>query len=488
MQRRARALVLAVSSGIAGCASAHQEAHAHHVASAHGSARPHGAACATNVAGHDAPPEDVRGLANIQRSLRRLAESRADAKQALRVLFYGQSITESGWSREIESMLRRRYPEAELEVEHRALGGFAAQLLVKTAETDLYPFYPDLVILHVTGDHRRYEDMIRRARERTTAEFLIQTDHILTPAELDEETDPARLEPHGALHGAFMNQRFLPSLVERYQVTLCDQRSSWKRRLRAQQLDPAALLSDGVHLNERGDAWMAEIVARCLTRRAELDPAPAEAWVTTRALAQPGAADTLTLEFEGNRIDAITHPRRGTAVNVRIDGKPPSEHGAIYAFTRALTDSAGKWPVVFDLSSEAPRVREELALEVRRVGTDPARYAFTLTSSLSGHEGEGRSDARFVSRSRRVVIEPDDWTVAYAFELARKVEPERFTVRFRAEPHGSDVFSASEGDADREHAVTIAQGLENGPHTLELRGDLASVAAVRVYRPPLARK
>ena len=60
------------------------------------------------------------------------------------------------------------------------LGGFASQLLVKTAETDLYPFQPDLLIFHVYGAHDKYEDIIRRTRERTTAEILLQNDHVTT--------------------------------------------------------------------------------------------------------------------------------------------------------------------------------------------------------------------------------------------------------------------------------------------------------------------
>ena len=34
------------------------------------------------------------------------------------------------------------------------------------------------MIFHVYGAHTDYEDIIRRTRERTTAEVLIQTDHV----------------------------------------------------------------------------------------------------------------------------------------------------------------------------------------------------------------------------------------------------------------------------------------------------------------------
>ena len=77
---------------------------------------------------------------NIQRTMRLLATSTPEHRNTVRILFYGQSITEQGWSRLVEEDLRKRFPHANLIIENRALGGFSSQLLVKTAETDLYPF------------------------------------------------------------------------------------------------------------------------------------------------------------------------------------------------------------------------------------------------------------------------------------------------------------------------------------------------------------
>ena len=79
--------------------------------------------------------------------MRLLTESRQGHRNTVRVLFYGQSITAQNWAQEVERSLRTRFPQADLVVENRALGGYPAQLLVKTAETDLYSFYPDLLDL-----------------------------------------------------------------------------------------------------------------------------------------------------------------------------------------------------------------------------------------------------------------------------------------------------------------------------------------------------
>ena len=428
---------------------------------------------------------EVRGLANIQRTLRRLASSTPARRERVRVLLYGQSITQSSWSRKLEQTLRAHFPHADLQIENRALGGFHAQLLVKAAESDLYAFYPDLVVFHVYGDHHRYEDIVRRIRERTTAEVLLQTDHVTLPSDLHEQTDAETLAPDGPSFSAFMNHRFLPGLVHTYDVALCDQRAAWKRHLEAHALTPDQLLSDDVHLNAHGDVLMARLVASCLRVEPGLH-SPAERWVEAHALsADAQASGVLRLPFVGNRVDAILAPDGGGggSVHARIDGAPPSAHASLYAFARAHAAGAGKWPPVLDLASEAPLLLETFHLAVERVQDEPPVFAFTLTGDRTGPDGEGRSDRGFVSRSRRVVIEPDDWTVDYAFMLAGSAPPKRFAIDVRVEPRFTDAFASVPGI---ERAITIAQGLPNTAHTLELTGDLSIVRAVRVHRPPLS--
>ena len=150
---------------------------------------------------------------NIQRTMRLLATSTPEHRNTVRILFYGQSITEQKWAQIVTDDLRTRFPNADLVIENRALAGFASQMLVKTAETDLYPFQPDLLIFYVYGAHDKYEDIIRRTCERTTAEILMQNDHVTKPEAFTEETDPAKLwPPDGKRWDAFMNHRWLPSL------------------------------------------------------------------------------------------------------------------------------------------------------------------------------------------------------------------------------------------------------------------------------------
>ena len=128
------------------------------------------------------PPEPVSDPSplgrGIQRTMTLLATSTAQHRNHVRVVFYGQSITEQEWSKQVADDLRRRFPHADLEIENRAIGGFASQMLIRPAEHDLYPFYPDLVIFHVFGANQQYDQIIQSIRSRTTAEVLMQTDRV----------------------------------------------------------------------------------------------------------------------------------------------------------------------------------------------------------------------------------------------------------------------------------------------------------------------
>jgi len=139
---------------------------------------------------------------------------------------------------------------------------------------------------------------------------------------------------------------------------------------------------------------------------------------------------------------------------------------------------------------EDPGADGSTALDVTRGVEDEKRFTFALSGSKTGPDGEGRSDARFVSRSGRVAIEAADWNVAYALSLAGiQPVPERFTVKWRVEARFVDEPERPRGtDPAIEAFVTVAQGLPNARHVLEISGGgTGSIAAIRVHRPPFRR-
>lgn len=439
-----------------------------------------------------APPEDDASFGTgIQRTMKLLATSSATRRNTVRVLFYGQSITAQAWTEAVSRWLREQYPHANLIIENRAIGGFAAQFLVKSAESDLYPFYPDLMIFHVYGNHFNYEEIIQRTRQRTTAEILMQTDHVTKPEDLPEEMDAAKLTPKN--WSAWMNHAFLPQTASRYGCELLDQRVEWKRYLTDHGLQPSDLLRDQVHLNEHGCYLMAELVKQHLRY---LPDHPDTAW---RDLAKTYAVGEdvdwedgrLALPFTGNRIDVIAEEgaRPGSPTEVRIDGKRPSEFPGAYAQTRATYYPGTPWPCAMRIGREAPWLLEDWTIRVVDASDDLKSFRFEVIGSQTGPDGKGTGAERFVSNSGRVVIEPDDWSMARSREFTGKPMPERFEVKWKIVPLFVDEYTPPQiKDPAIETTTTLARGIPNGPHTLELIAGADGpppIRAIRAYRPPM---
>jgi hypothetical protein len=423
------------------------------------------------------PVKDASVLGvGIQRTMTLLATSTPAHRNKVRILFYGQSITEQDWWKRVADDLRRRFPNADLEIENLAIGGFSSQALIRPAEHDLYPFYPDLLIFQVYGANNTYEDIIRNVRTRTTAEVLMQKDHVTAwPQEKpDEKADKALWWDH------MMNHVFLPEIALKYGCALVDVRTPWLEYLRTHQLEPKNLLNDTVHLNDHGNYLLAELVKRYLVYRPDL---PNDGWrdmVRTLEVGKDVAwkGGRLVIEFEGNRVDAIVAKAvsKKTA-QVRIDGRKPSEFPECYRITRP---TPGPWSPLFvsRVDHEKPLVLEDWTLKVTSVKPDGKAFTFDVRGSVTGEDGRGDSTQLFVSQSGRVKIAPDAWFVP------DKV-PAGYECRWQVLPMFVDTYEAPEvKDPSRETVVTLIQGVSNAKHTLEIIGEVP-IRAIRVYRPPV---
>ncbi len=434
-------------------------------------------------------PEASQFGAGIQRTMTLLATSTPEHRNRVRILFYGQSITEQSWSVAVADYLRSHFPYADLEIENCAIGGFLAEFLEKDAETDLYPRYPDLMIFDDYGDTAALARIIANTRRRTTSEILLQNYHLRRPedAEADRGEDAA-------------SYGFLPALAAEYGCELVDQRTPWRQYLKDNGLAPQALLDNTVHLNAEGNYLMAKLVEEHLRCRPEL---PNDTWhdlVRTHPLnGDLGWHDRrLALEFDGNRVDLIAAPGAGEEERARvlIDGAPPSANPALYAFTRASLAPGVWWPAVIGVTSSAPLLVEDWTLRVFDASDDMKHFRFAVTGSKTGPDGEGTSEARFVSRSGRIVVEPSAWErLVFAREYSKQPVPPDFEIRWSVVPLFQDEYLAPEFvTTASETATTVAQGLSNGHHRLELvveeggrggTGQTPAIRAIRVYRPPV---
>jgi len=429
----------------------------------------------------------------IQRTMTLLAASTPRRRNTVRILFYGQSITEQDWSRQVADDLRRRFPNADLQIENRAIGGFADQLLRRPAEHDLYPFYPDLLIFHVYGGNQEYEEIIKNVRTRTAAEVLMQLDHAtFWPLETPEATAHATAEDAGTRWDRLMNTQFLPDIARRYGCGLADVRGGWLDYLRANSLQPAALLQDGVHLNAWGNFVMARQIERYLVYRPGLPKSEWQGLSHSYAVGKDLRPKTgqLTLTFMGNRVDALPSLVRAglpRSARVLIDGHPPSQDD-LYSFTRPQPDPWSTLALV-RVDHDKPLVAENWTLTVTSVTPDGKGWNYDVSGSQTGADGSGSTDAVFVSRSGRVRIDPKDF-----FRPPDSFHPAPVTagysIRWRAVPLFRDVYAPPAAlDPSRDQAQTLAQGLPNGRHTLTLTADgpgAPPVRAVRSYAPPVA--
>jgi len=461
--------------------------------------------------------------ARIQRTMTLLATSNPWRRFPVRILLYGQSIVAGGWSKTLEADLRERFPQADITFVNRAIGGFEAHVLVRTAVHDLYPFYPDLVIFHVYGGEKtgELERIVSNIRRYTTAEIMLFTHQAPLPnSHFDSSSD------------------FMRRLAQKYNCELVEVREEWRRYLADNDLKPEVLLGGprDVHPNADGQRLLAALVARHF-RYNTIFPG---GWTDTvrtyeaKRLVDEGADDeivftgepwrraaggrngqrasaavvgespdsALKLTFVGNRVDVIAGSCKGKigTARVRIDGQPPSKDPRLYAITRPSTIQGTWWPGVRRISHEKPLLIEDWTLRITEINDACDEFTYEVSGSKTGPDGTGTSKEKFVSKSGRVVIEPRDFVFMHARRVLRARTKPGSEITWKVKPMFVDVFAPPappdpSGEEARNrastgavHRTTLAQGLTNGAHTLEIipNGDGAvPIRSIEVHRPPL---
>jgi hypothetical protein len=417
---------------------------------------------------------DNPSVANIQRALARTATSTPDAPVTVRWMFYGQSITAQPWTKSVERDLARRFPSVNFVFHKPAIGGFTSPALIRTAEHDLYPWYPDLLVFHVYGPVDKYEAIIRNVRARTTAEIVLWTSHLSAKETLDTNPD--------------VNERIVAirEIAKRHECMLIDVRKKWIAYLQEHNLEPSALLRDGVHLNDEGVKLLASFVAPELVHDPSLQTTPQAGNVTEIPLDSPAVrqdeAGNVTLTFTGNRVVAVSGGAGEESVDVLLDGEQMSGRRELWAATRPSTAPQMWMPAIKQVSSEKTPVTEDWTLTCLPDSTpDAKRVHFRVEGSITGEDGEGLSDEKFVSRSGRVVIDPADWHLAWCLSYKKLQLPDGFQIKWKTYP----VFTARYEPQPAGTETVLVQNCANGEHQLTLRGSAgrAGITAFRVYTP-----
>jgi hypothetical protein len=448
-----------------------------------------GVLCA--IAAADFPPvPPLADKANfgvgIQRTMTLLATSTPQHRKRVRVLFYGQSITNQAWTGLVGDDLKKRFPNADIELVNKSIGGFASQLLSKITEHDVFIYQPDLVIFHVYGANDTYEQIIKSIRTRTSAEMLLQKDHIgaeLPPVVNNwDEANALQAKNHNMWWDHMMNQVFVPDIAKKYGCGVADVRSAWRQYLTDNKLETKALLADDIHLNDHGCFVMAGIISQYLVHRPDL-PAIPEASALTRDVAPEVAGKQLTVSAEGNGFELlIGEVAKPITATVTIDGKKPSEFPGCYLFTRPSPPPPVSPISLIRVDSNAQLVVEDWTLTITSVADDGTSWGYSLKGSVTGADGDGNSGADFTSTSGRVVIKSDSWFKGWTDQKLQVGS----TVEWTVQPMFADTVELKAGPAGKETFQTLALGLPNEKHTVVLTAsaDLGkAVKAVRVHRP-----
>ena len=181
--------------------------------------------------------------------------------QGDRVVFFGDSITQAhpGYVSFIGDMLRSLYPELQIEVINKGVGGDKVTSLLARVERDVIAEDPDWVSVSIgindlwhgengvpLGEYEeKLDELLRILKARTSATILL-----CTPSVMNEDPDS---DENAKLKGYVEASERVGA---KHRVTIVPIHDAFIRGLRRARgtTDKALFTTDGVHLNPAGAA------------------------------------------------------------------------------------------------------------------------------------------------------------------------------------------------------------------------------------------
>jgi hypothetical protein len=422
---------------------------------------------------------------HISRTMNLLATSDINNKRNVKILVYGQSISVQKWWLDVKQDLIRRFPNANIIMENKAVGGFSTGYLYKTIESDVASFYPDLILLYDEGSNLYYDSLLCKIRSFTTAEVAMNTDHYT-----------------GANHWSdTMACYLLPALAAKYHCELWPFRDLWKHYVERNNIPPKNLTTDGTHLNDAGNYLMAALTKPFLNYNPAIQPDPDGLMTRYMVGRDVGfSGDTLTLTFQGNKAEVITRPSCFTSADsarILLDGHRPSMFQGCYFASRPFNAKGETWPWempgMIRVRHLVPWTNEEWTCIFTKAEEPYSDFAYKISGSASGSEGTGTALRNFISPSKRVVIQAGDgedggdWHLQRSFKvLGTKVVPGD-TIKWKTYSICTDLYiPAPATDPAVENITTLFQGISNTTHTVQIircGHSKPPITEIRVYRP-----
>jgi hypothetical protein len=428
----------------------------------------------------------------LARTLEIIRTSTPEHPKVLKVLFYGQSITRSGWTPSVVDHWHQLYPNTVFVTKNRALGGFPAQDLIRATEQDIAEFYPDLIIFHVYGDHRAYAKIMRLFRSRTTADIIVQTDHgdVMPDPRCDEGLHLTLHAPPGCAGHFWFHQRMwndemsyhkIPAIAKEYGIAVEPQRGWWRDYFLSTGTKPAEFLIDEVHPNDRGKQLIAGYFNRYFDGLVSKYNGEHESDVKTiTPTDRERASGSETIQFEGSRLELISSKPLPTWPTVTIDGQSPATFDGCYVITRpSPLETIPDWPIIRRITIMHDHVAEDWTATLTNFSADQKNFAFTVQGSKSGEQGSGTSSQPFVSSNGKLEIDPDDWMVERAWLHTHVALHAPLTIHWSVNyVCGGQPEIADLGHGAMEYRYVVAAGLPDAPHTIAIQGPVEDFRAL----------
>jgi hypothetical protein len=463
-----------------------------------------GSAAAATWLKHRQEVDTIPDEQKIARSLEIIRTSTPTDRKVLRVLFYGQSITRSGWHEAVVAHWREKYPNTVFVVQNRAIGGFASQSLVRTTAQDITAFYPDLIVFHVYGDAHYYEQILRMFRSLTAADVILQNDHgNVMPEEPCVEGLSLSLHSSPGCAGALwvhqrvwedeMSYHKIPALAKKYGMALEPQHGWWRDYLLRTHIPPRSLTIDGLHPNAQGKELLAQFFNQYFDNLVEHWNGQTEQNVVSVPVsAAKHSDDTLVVDFEGNRIELLSTKPLAAWPSVAVDGNSPKDIDGCYQVTRSSPlESLPDWPALRRITLLHDHIPEDWTATVTNMTPAQDSFDFSVRASVEGDEGSGHSSQRFVSKSGKLTIDGEDWMFQPAYALKHKPlqmpTEVHWSVRYVC---GGEPEVIDQGNGTNQYRYVLATGLVNAKHTVNLSfppNDLVDAVEFREYRPALRK-
>jgi hypothetical protein len=408
--------------------------------------------------------ENLIKYKSIERSVSLLQNSTAQNPQNFSILFYGQSIVAGLRSDILVDSLRKVFPNVHFSMTNKAIGGFTAPSLIKTANHDVYNENPDLIIFHAYDDKGEiaFDSLIRTIRQRSSADIALFDHHLawnVNPESLAAKNKRDSIQSEG-----------IRQIATKYDCKYINVREAWKSYLDEAAIGPNILIGNtidtDVHPNERGKKLLRDIILSSLLESMETSYS-AERDSLREEISLEGTRKT-KINFFGNRveiaIDSIIDPN--SQVEVLIDGNKPSSFKNSFFVTRPSIGFKSWMPALklVQLGETRPRA-EDWKIVITEMDRINKKFSYKVEGSITGFDGVGNSETDFISNTERIKINHKDFYLFRIEEIIGLQTPEDFEITFSVNALVEDVIQLKPGV----NKYTVFRDFAVDEHSLSLK-------------------